>query len=173
MFYIKFLHASRRSMRITRRDGRVRTLNGTLLMTTRLSILHRRAARQLTGRLVLSAMTAIVLAGCSGHMQGTIRDEGTPVQFSYKPGAFAHVFIAEIDGERFSGRAPPVGTKSYRFPVSGSVYTAVGNVYAIMRGDRGSTLRCVMRYADSTGSTTSGVLGECFHSDGRIIDVVA
>lgn len=142
-------------------------------MTTKLSILHRRAARQLTGKLVLFAITAMVLAGCSGHMQGTIRDDGTPVQFSYKPGAFAHIFIAEIDGEHFSGRAVPVGTNSYRFPVSGSVYTAVGNVYAIMRGNRGSTLRCVMRYGDSTGYAAPGVLGECFHSDGRIIDVVA
>ena len=106
-------------------------------------------------------------------MQGTIRDDGIPVPFSYKPGAFADIYIAEIDGERFSGRAAPVGTKSYRFPVSGSVYTAVGNVYAIMRGNRGSTLRCVMQYADGTGFTTSGAHGECFHSDGRVIDVVA
>ena len=157
---------------VTYGEGRIRTLNGTLLMTARFAILNRRTARQLTGKLILSAMTAIALAGCAGQMQGTIRDDGTPVEFFYEQGAFADTYIAEIDGEHFSGRAVMVGARSTYSAFFGAAYTTTGHVQAIMLGNQGSTLRCRMQYADSSGFTTPGGVGECVHSDGRAIDVV-
>lgn len=115
---------------------------------------------------------AIVLAGCAGQMQGIVRDDGTPVQFFYEQEAFSDLYTVEIDGERFSGRAVMVDAQSTFSVFFGSGYSTTGNFQAIMLGSRGSTLRCLMRYADSSGFTTAGGVGECVHSDGRVIDVV-
>ena len=117
-------------------------------------------------------LIAIILSGCTGHMQGIIRDEGTPVRFSYMQGAFSDTYTVEIDGERFSGRAVLVDSQSTYSSFFGSAYTTTGKVYATLLGEKGSTLRCVMQYADSSGFTTPGGVGECVHSDGRQIDVV-
>ena len=54
---------------------------------------------------------------------------------------------------------------------SGIGFSSGGKVKAVMLGSQGSTLRCLMQYADSTGFTTMGGVGECAHSDGSRIDV--
>ena len=43
---------------------------------------------------------------------------------------------------------------------------------ATLIGSKGSTLKCLMQYADSTGLKLFGGVGECIHSDGSVIDVV-
>lgn len=55
-------------------------------------------------------------------------------------------------------------------PVMG--YGTTNRFIAVLLGDKGNALNCQMRYADSSGFTTSGGVGICQHSDGRIIDVV-
>ena len=50
--------------------------------------------------------------------------------------------------------------------------TTTNRFIAVLLGDKGSSLNCQMRYADSSGFTTSGGVGVCHHSDGRVIDVV-
>lgn len=147
-------------------------MNGTLRMIARLAMLARRPTPGLQTRLALSAIAAVVLVGCSGNMQGTVRGDGTPVRLSYEPGAFANILFVEIDRERFSGRAVPLDPASFWFVGPGSAYAAEGNVYAIMPGNRGSMLRCVMKSVEGIDYVTPGDSGQCFHSDGRVIDVV-
>ncbi|SHJ24525.1 hypothetical protein [Wenxinia saemankumensis] len=130
----------------------------------------------------------LILAGCSGTMQGVIRGEGTPVQFSYEQGMDSDQLTAVIDGEQFRGRSVMDGAASTfgtgfgtAFDMSGGAYsgmtnyvgyTTTGDFTATLLGSRGSTLRCDLDYADSSGLTNVGGVGVCQHSDGRIIDVV-
>lgn len=87
-------------------------------------------------------------------------------------------YSATIDGESFSGQAIDAGATSgvgtvYSGGGFGTVVTtnSSGNFVAVLMGDRGSSMRCQMNYADSSGLTNMGGVGICQHSDGRIIDV--
>ncbi|MEM8871070.1 MAG: hypothetical protein AAGE38_11760 [Pseudomonadota bacterium] len=124
------------------------------------------------------ASLSLSLAGCGGTMQGVVRGEGTPVQFTYEQGLDRDFYTAIVDGEQFSGQAVNAGASSG----VGTVFTGTdvgtvlvnsttGEFVAVLLGNRGSTMRCQMNYADSSGFTSLGGVGLCQHSDGRIIDV--
>lgn len=121
---------------------------------------------------------ALALAGCSGSMQGVIRGEGTPVQFQYEQGFDRDFYTTVVDGEQFSGQAVNANASSgVGTVVAGGqvgnvvVSTTTGEFVAVLLGDEGSTMRCQMNYADSSGVTSFGGVGICQHSDGRVIDV--
>ncbi len=126
-----------------------------------------------------AAALILVTASCSGTMQGVIRGEGTPVQFQYEQGMDRDFYTATIDGENFSGQAVDAGASSGYGNVYttdggiGSIFTTTtsGNFVAVMMGDKGSSMRCQMNYADSSGFTSVGGVGICKVSDGRIIDI--
>jgi len=127
----------------------------------------------------LSFFAAFSLAACSGTMRGVVRGEGTPVQFQYEQGMETDAYTAVIDGETFSGKAVFADARTgIGYGTSGTTTATVigtsysGNLVATLFGDKGSTMRCNMNYADSTGFTPSGGVGVCQHSDGRIIDVM-
>lgn len=129
-------------------------------------------------RLLIAAIVVGAIAGCGGTMQGVIRGEGTPVQFQYEQGLDRDYYTAVVDGEQFSGQAINAGASSGTGTVfaGGNVGTVVvssttGEFVAVLLGDRGSTMRCQMNYADSSGFTSMGGVGACQHSDGRVIDV--
>ena len=146
-----------------------------------------RTAWGMMAKLMFATVTVVIVGGCAGNMRGMVRGEGTPVIFSYEQGMLSDLYSAKIDGESFSGRAVMVdgretlatafGTASdaqaTRFATSQVFsYSTSGRFKATLLGDRGSTLRCLMQYADSSGFTTPGGVGECIHSDGRVIDIV-
>lgn len=127
------------------------------------------------------------LAACSGTMQGVMRGSGQPVQFSYEQGMDSDTLTAVIDGESFRGKSVmrgasttvgtgfgtvrAAGTTAFgTTTVFGSTYT--GDFVAVLLGSQGSSLSCQLQYADSSGFTTSGGVGVCQHSDGRVIDIV-
>ena len=119
-----------------------------------------------------------IVSGCGGTMQATIRGEDTPVQFQYEQGLDRDFYTATIDGENFSGQAIDAGARSgFGTAFNGSnfgnviVSTSSGNFVSVLRGDMGSTMRCEMNYADSSGFTSFGGVGLCQMSDGRVIDV--
>jgi len=116
------------------------------------------------------------MGACSGTMDGVIRNDGTRVTFEYEQGLDRDYYKANIDGENFNGQAvqSDARTSTHSNFDFGTVYTSSssGKFVAVMFGDRGSTLRCNMNYADSSGFTTSGGVGVCEHSDGRIIDIM-
>uniref|UniRef100_UPI0040479045 hypothetical protein n=1 Tax=Yoonia sp. TaxID=2212373 RepID=UPI0040479045 len=146
------------------------------------------------GRTALKFITKILLIGtitglaaCSGTMQGVMRGSGQPVQFSYEQGMDSDTLTAVIDGESFRGKSVmrgasttvgtgfgtvrAAGTTAFgTTTVFGSTYT--GDFVAVLLGSRGSSLSCQLQYADSSGFTTSGGVGVCQHSDGRVMDII-
>lgn len=111
-------------------------------------------------------------------MQGVVRGEGTPVQIQYEQGIDRDTYRTTIDGESFAGQAVNAGaTTGVGTVLAGGSTTTVlssmtsGNFVAVLLGNRGSTMRCQMNYADSSGLTSMGGVGVCNHSDGRIIDI--
>lgn len=116
------------------------------------------------------------LSACSGTMQGVTRGTGEAVQFSYQQGMDSDTLTAVIDGETFQGKAVQRGSRTMTATTwSGeSVFgsSSTGDAVAVMIGSTGSSLSCQLQYADASGFTTSGGVGVCQHSDGRVIDVV-
>lgn len=138
-------------------------------------------------QLVIMCIGLSLIAACGGTMQGVVRGTGQPVVFAYEQGVSSDSLTAVIDGETFNGRAVMQGatttvgtafgnaafgttTGFATTTLFGSTYT--GEFVAVLLGSNGSTLNCQLQYADSSGFTTSGGVGLCQHSDGRLIDVV-
>ncbi len=120
---------------------------------------------------ILTVSILALMVACSGTMDGVVRGEGSRVTFQYEQGFDRDFYEATIDGENFKGQAV------YADAVSGvvaGVFTSLtsGNLVAVMFGDRGSTMRCNMNYADSSGFTSMGGVGICQHSDSRVIDIM-
>ena len=119
-----------------------------------------------TGRkALLVTVIAAVVGGCAGTMQGIVRGEGTRLQFAYEQGMMSDTYTVEIDGEVFSGRlvmldsgetfATAFGTTFGSIASTSSAATVIssftsGRFKATLLGNRGSTLRCLMQYADSS-----------------------
>ena len=138
-------------------------------------------------RLVLSLSAIVLLIGCEGTMRGVMRGEGTPVRFTYQQGMGSDALTAVVDGETFDGRAVMADSRSTFGTAFANTYGPGGSAFgsgtvfgtstsgrfvATLLGSRGSTMNCRLQYADSSGFTTSGGVGVCQHSDGRVIDVL-
>ena len=134
----------------------------------------------------------VLLSGCSGAMNGMIRDTGERVSITYEQGMSSDSLVITLpDGEIFKGRAVRVGSSTgivsgfgaasaygsggnsaYGTSSSfGVVSTHTGNLQATLFGDRKHTMRCSFQYADTSGYTPEGGIGVCETSDGRVIDV--
>ena len=121
----------------------------------------------------------LTLGGCVGDMTGQVRGSGERVMFAYQQGLESDKYTAEISGEKFEGRAVMDGASTTTASVFGGDFTntlfgqtTTNRFVAVLLGDKGSSLNCQMRYAASSGDTSSGGVGVCKHSDGRVIDVV-
>jgi hypothetical protein len=129
--------------------------------------------------LSLACGLVILLSGCAGEMTGQIRGSGERITFTYEQGLDSDTYSAVIGGEKFVGKAVMDGSTSGVGTVFGAgldatVFgaTTTNRFVAVLLGDKGNSLNCQMRYADSSGFTTSGGVGICQHSDGRVIDVL-
>jgi hypothetical protein len=132
-------------------------------------------------------LLTVLLAGCmGGTMRGAMSDN-QQVTINYEQGFDSDKYTTTIDGERFEGKAVMVDASTTFGTAFGSAYSQYGSAFgsansisfsssgrvkAVMLGDRGSALRCIMQYADSSGFTSAGGVGECIHSDGRRIDII-
>ena len=132
-------------------------------------------------------LSLCLLTGCmGGTMRGAMSDN-SPVTFNYEQGMSSDTYKTTIDGEYFEGKAVMVDATTTFGTAFGSAYSAYGSsfgtasgvgftssgkVKAVLIGGRGSSLKCLMNYADSGGFTSSGGVGECVHSDGRTINLV-
>lgn len=128
---------------------------------------------------ILAGSALALLAACGGTMQGVVRGEGSRVTFKYEQGLDRDFYEATIDGEHFKGQAVHADARTgvgvgFAAGTTVPVVTSStsGNIVAVMFGDKGSTMRCNMNYADSSGFTTMGGVGLCQHSDGRRIDIM-
>jgi len=112
-------------------------------------------------------------------MTGQVRGSGERVMFAYEQGLESDTYTTEINGEKFAGRAVMDDASMTTASVFGGDFnntlfgqTTTNRFVAVLLGDKGGSLNCQMRYADSSGDTSSGGVGVCKHSDGRVIDVV-
>ena len=112
-------------------------------------------------------------------MDGVVRGEGTRVTIRYEQGMDRDFYEMTVDGENFKGQAVHADARTgvgVGFAAGAAVpvitSSTSGNIVAVMFGDQGSTMRCNMNYADSSGFTTMGGVGVCQHSDGRLIDIM-
>lgn len=140
----------------------------------------------------LTVFVAVLLAGCSGTMNGMIRGSGQIVQVQYEQGALTDSLTLQMpDGEIFKGKAVPVGrsvTSTNTFG-SATAYSSRGTVasgfgsgfgtstssngqfQALLFGNKGSSMKCQLQYADAKGLTTAGGVGTCEASTGKVIDL--
>lgn len=118
----------------------------------------------------------LAISACSGTMNGVTRGTGEAVTFSYEQGMDSDTLTAAIGDETFRGKAVMRGAQSISATtLSGDMIfgsSSTGDAVAVLIGNRGSSLSCQLQYADASGFTTSGGVGACRHSDGRVIDVV-
>jgi len=125
--------------------------------------------------------TFIVLGGCAsgnGYMRG-VDDQGQSISITFNQGMMSDSYTAEYRGEVFTGRAVQLGTKvSFGVAFVGDVVasgissTATGDFKAILIGNEGTSLKCLMNYAAPTGLINFGGVGSCVHSSGTLLEVV-
>lgn len=138
-------------------------------------------------RRLIIVFCLLPLAGCMGGKMAGVMTDKQAVTMNYSQGMSSDTYSTIIDGEFFEGRAVLVDASTTFSSAFGSAYSAYGSsaistsghsfsstgrVKAILLGNRGSSLKCLMNYADPSGFTTSGGVGECVHSDGRQIAFV-
>ena len=126
-----------------------------------------------------------ILISCSSisGMKGFLSD-GKPFTMGYTQNMMSDTYRTTIDGENFEGRAVMVDQQATFGTAFGNAFSSYSSVFsssfavgsssggkfkAILIGDKGSTLMCLMQYADPTGMTNFGGVGECVHSDKRTV----
>lgn len=130
-------------------------------------------------RFLVFVSTLFFIVACSGEMDGRVRGTGESIVFNYEQGLDRDFYTASIGDESFKGQAVDAGASTGVGTVLGATgaatgvfSTTTGSFVATLFGDKGSTMRCQMNYADSSGFTSIGGVGVCYHSDGRIVDVM-
>lgn len=140
---------------------------------------------------VVAANIALGACTASGSGNGMLSGGGRPMgqaQFAWntRGGDSAELTAILPDGERFSGRATSVSTRSQPgvgfvvgprrgetavvLPTDGKNWT--GEIDATLLGDRGRSMHCVLRERRAGMGLESGASGTCRISDGREIAVV-
>jgi len=143
-------------------------------------------------QILIGCFCLSLLAGCMGSKMSGVKSglmtNSQSVTMHYQRtlfDVFSDTYATTIDGESFKCRAVLIDTLTTTGNASGTTFsaygsstvnttsyssTATGRVKALLIGDRGSTLKCLMDYANKEGYTPSGGIGECIHSDGRKIN---
>ena len=119
-------------------------------------------------------------------MNGVARGTGEAVKINYEQGMNSDTLTAIIGNETFRGKSvmensSPTFWTSFGTAFGGGVamnistqifsQTTTGEFVAVLLGSKGSSMSCELRYADSTGFTAEGGVGQCVHSDSRIVDI--
>ncbi|MDQ2093625.1 hypothetical protein [Rhodalgimonas zhirmunskyi] len=112
----------------------------------------------------------LFVAACSGTITGQVRGTGEKVQIEFEEQLDHVLYKARIGNESFAGKAIQDSSSTSIGAWIGT--TSTNSVTAVMLGDKGSSLTCQLKYADSTGLTAAGGVGICQHSDGRVVDVL-
>ena len=129
----------------------------------------------------------VLLAPCSGTMKGMVQQGGESVNFQFEETGIGHGKLTTTlsEGETFKGRFADEASSGYvtGFDTEGTGATIVhreefeavesysGDIEATLFGNKGHTMRCKFRAANSLMGLPSGGVGRCQVSDGRVIDV--
>ena len=133
---------------------------------------------------VLAAVLVTATMGCSGKLNGIVRRDAGRIEIVYSDSRIAKAELSVIlpDGQHFKGKsekfdryketaqtdAPQIDDVSIHFE---NLSTFDGNTMATLGGNRGDVIRCRFRVTDTIIGFSSGGVGLCQISDGRIIDV--
>ncbi len=133
---------------------------------------------------VLAAMVLMVVLGCSGTMDGVIRQDAARIQITFTDTriAAAELITTLPDGQRFQGKPEKLDAQKDMMAAGASQGTAQpasfpallsfpGNVKALLSGSKGRQMACRFRLTDVVLGFSSGGFGLCQMSDGRVIDV--
>jgi len=129
----------------------------------------------------------VLLAACSGTMKGRVQQGGESVNFQFEDSGLGTGTLRTTlsDGETFKGKYADESSSGFvtAFDMEGTGATIVhaetfeaiesysGNIDAVLFGNKGHTMRCRFRAANSLIGLPRGGEGRCQVSDGRVIDV--
>jgi hypothetical protein len=130
---------------------------------------------------LFAALPVIVMSGCAGKMDGIIRRDAKRIDIIYSDSrvSVADLIVVLPNGERFSGKPERLDLSKEMMETDSDdiqihfehLRTFNGNVKATLTGNRGDNIKCRFRLADTIIGFSSGGIGLCQVSDGRVIDV--
>lgn len=138
-------------------------------------------------KLAIFALAALILTstiGCAGTMDGVIRQDAERFQITYTD---SRVAVAELiavlpGGEQFRGKSERLDTQQEVMAAGAAdranqpasfpaLQTFPGNAKALLSDEKGRKMACRFKLTDTIIGFSSGGVGLCQMSDGRVIDV--
>jgi hypothetical protein len=136
------------------------------------------------GVLIGAVIILTLTLGCTGQMDGVIRRDAARIKITYTD---SRVAVAELiavlpSGEHFLGKSERLDRARDVMETSPNkaddmafhfeaLQTFSGNVKATLSGNRGKIIQCRFKLTDVILGFSSGGIGLCQVSDGRVIDV--
>ena len=134
--------------------------------------------------LIILSMLVTMTVGCSGQIDGVIRRDAKRIEITYTASRLTAAELTAVlpNGEQFRGKAESLDrtqdaleTASTASSLQSGSFEAVqsfpGNSKATLSGNRGNVIKCRFKITDAIIGFSSGGVGICQVSDGRIIDV--
>ncbi len=120
--------------------------------------------------LAISACSPIVNSTDSPIQDGAGKQRGKMhITFTTNFGNNGKVTAVTDDGEIFNGEA--VGIKSQNDDFYDSKSRYYSKAYAVLVGNQGHSMKCDFNVSEPRLGITSGAVGECKISDGRVVPV--
>jgi hypothetical protein len=132
----------------------------------------------------LAVIVLMAAVGCSGTMDGIIRRDAARIQITFTDTRVAAAELITVlpDGERFQGKPEKLDAQKDMMAAGAAQGTSEpasfpallsfpGNVKALLSGSKGRQMACRFRLTDVILGFSSGGVGLCQMSDGRVIDV--
>ena len=133
---------------------------------------------------VYVAILPVVMLGCTGTMDGVIRQDAKRIQIFYTDSRtpVAELITVLPGGERFRGKPERLDATKDMMEADSSetvekfgrfeeVQAFTGNIKATLSGNKGNTMQCRFELTDVIIGFSSGGFGLCQLADGRVIDV--
>ncbi|MDJ0818096.1 MAG: hypothetical protein QNJ58_17925 [Desulfobacterales bacterium] len=135
-------------------------------------------------RIAVAALVSIMVMACSGQMSGVVRRDAKRIDIMFTDSRLASAELVTVmpNGERFSGKSESYDKKKEMMSAESTVTDEVAihfedlqtfpaNAKATLYSDRGNMIECRFKLTDVIIGFSSGGVGLCQVSDGRVIDV--
>ncbi len=135
-------------------------------------------------RIAVAALVSIMVMACSGQMSGVVRRDAKRIDIMFTDSRLASAELVTVmpNGERFSGKSESYDKNKEMMSAESTVTDEVAihfedlqtfpaNAKATLYSDRGNMIECRFKLTDVIIGFSSGGVGLCQVSDGRVIDV--
>ena len=136
----------------------------------------------------ISFAVAVILVmihlGCSGKMSGVVRRDARRIDIMYTDSRLTSAELVTVmpNGERFSGKSEAYDKNKEMMSAETKatddvaihfedLQTFPANAKATLTSDRGNVIECRFKLTDTIIGFSSGGVGICQASDGRVIDL--